>query len=407
MSAGSGPPGVEDPPVHVELRRVQLPLRTPHVTWSGRLDQREVVLVQVTLASGAVGWGECPSLPAPTYTADYTDAAWAVLRDVLVPDALRSGTGGRRPAPVVGSAMARAALDDAGADARARAGGVALVDRLAALAGSDPSAAGVGPTSDGPPADEPTTGDRAPGPVRRSVPTTTVLSGWGDLDELVERAGAAAAAGSVAVKLKLERDLDPVWAVRSTFPDLLLAVDLNGGYRPGADDDRLLELDRLGLAYVEQPYPAALGWSPLLDLRSRMDTPVALDESITDLASAEAALLLGAASILNVKPARVGGGDVAAAVLVACDRAGAGAFVGGLLETAVGRAHALAVAALPGCTLPTDLGPSSQYFEQDVAGPIERRPDGTLPVPSGPGLGLIPDPDRLEAVTVGHLAADR
>ena len=367
-----------DRPVQGELRRIRLPLLSPHATWNVELREREVILVRVELRSGAVGWGECPTLPTPAYTAEYTDGAWAMLRHVLLPALV----GAEPPAAgVVGHPMARGAVLDAVADARCRQAGRRLLDRLPLGTGEERSAT--------------------------SVPTTVVLSGWSDLDHLLTKAEAAVRVGAAAVKVKLGRDLDPLWALRSTFPGLLLAADLNGGYVETDDADRLAEIDRLGLAYLEQPFPAAGGWDDLLELRSSVETPIALDESIVDLASTQAALRLGAASILNVKPARVGGVAAAAEIVRECEQAGAGAFVGGMLETGIGRAHALTVAALPGCTLPTDLGPSSQYFDADITEPIERRPDGTLPVPTGPGMGREPDPDRLDAATVDRWVTPR
>lgn len=363
--------------VEVELRRVHLPLLQPHVTWAMELHEREVILVRVELDDGTAGWGECPTFPSPSYTPEYTDGAWPLLRDILLPalfDPLVR-------APVMGHAMAKGALLDAVADARQRAVGLAVADRLSPWAGQGDMAAGVA--------------------------TTTVVSGWTDLDDLMARAETAVRVGAALVKLKLGRDLDPLWALRSTFPAVLLAADLNGGYDHGNDQTLLAEIDRLGLAYVEQPYPAEDGLKDLIDLRGHFETPIALDESIVGLPSAQAALMLGAASILNIKPARLGGAIEAAAAVQECEQAGAGAFVGGMLETGVGRAHALAVAALPGCTLPTDLGPSSQYFVEDLTDPIERNADGTLRVPTGPGIGVVPDPERLEAATVDRFVLCR
>ncbi len=365
--------------VEFELRRVRLPLLRRHVTWLVELHHREVILVRAALGDGTTGWGECPTFPSPSYTSEYTDGAWAVLRDILLPALLEQWA----QTPVVGHAMARGALLDAIADARHRAAGLAAGDW------SKPWTGGGG--------------------LAASVPTTTVVSGWADLDDLMARAEAGVRAGASLIKLKLGRDTDPLWAVRSTFPAVLLAADLNGGYdhRYVADRDRLAEIDRLGLAYVEQPYAAGGGWADLIDLRGHFETPIALDESIVDLPSAQAALMLGAASILNIKPARVGGTAAAAGLISECEKTGAGAFVGGMLETGVGRAHALTVAALPGCTLPTDLGPSGQYFADDLTDPIERNADGTLPVPTGPGIGVVPDLDRLEAATVDRFMLRR
>ena len=67
------------------------------------------------------------------------------------------------------------------------------------------------------------------------------------------------------------------------------------------------------------------------------------------------------------------------------------------LETGVGRALNLALAAMPGFTLPGDTSASARYFEQDLTQPFELASDGTMAVPSEPGIGVTPLPDRLLA----------
>jgi O-succinylbenzoate synthase len=73
-----------------------------------------------------------------------------------------------------------------------------------------------------------------------------------------------------------------------------------------------------------------------------------------------------------------------------------------MLETGLGRAVNLAIAALPGCTLPPDLGPSARYFARDITPAFEDR-DGTMDVPTGPGLGTEPLEETLDQVTVNQL----
>ena len=71
-----------------------------------------------------------------------------------------------------------------------------------------------------------------------------------------------------------------------------------------------------------------------------------------------------------------------------------------MLETGIGRATNLALAALPGFTLPGDTSASARYFADDITEPFEIAADGTMAVPDGPGIGVTPRPDRLEATTV-------
>jgi O-succinylbenzoate synthase len=75
-------------------------------------------------------------------------------------------------------------------------------------------------------------------------------------------------------------------------------------------------------------------------------------------------------------------------------------WCGGMLETGVGRALNLSLAALPGFTLPGDTSASARYFDEDLTAPFELAPDGTMAVPTGPGIGVEPRPDRLRACLI-------
>ena len=128
-----------------------------------------------------------------------------------------------------------------------------------------------------------------------------------------------------------------------------------------------------------------------------LHTPLCLDESITSARDAADAIALGACSIVNIKPGRVGGYLEARRIHDVCRASGVPVWCGGMLETGVGRAANLALASLPGFTLPADLSASDRYFRRDVTTPFTLA-DGHLAVPSGPGIGVTPDPDVLHAV---------
>jgi O-succinylbenzoate synthase len=74
-------------------------------------------------------------------------------------------------------------------------------------------------------------------------------------------------------------------------------------------------------------------------------------------------------------------------------------WCGGMLETGIGRAVNLALAALPGFRLPGDTSASRRYFHDDLTDPFEMAADGTMPVPAGVGIGVEPRPERLQACT--------
>jgi O-succinylbenzoate synthase len=202
------------------------------------------------------------------------------------------------------------------------------------------------------------------------------------------------------IKLKVEPgwDVEPVRAVREQFgDDLLLQVDANTAYTL-ADAPHLALLDAFDLLLIEQPLDEEdlLGHAKLAQ---QIATPVCLDESIISARVAEAAIELGACAIVNIKPGRVGGYLEARRVHDVCAAHGVPVWCGGMLETGIGRAANVALAALPNFTLPGDTSASSRYFATDITEPFVLD-DGRLRVPLGPGIGVEPVADVLKELTV-------
>jgi O-succinylbenzoate synthase len=178
-------------------------------------------------------------------------------------------------------------------------------------------------------------------------------------------------------------------------PDVLLQVDANAAYTL-ADARHLARLDDFDLLLIEQPL-ADDDLRQHAELARLLRTPICLDESITSSRAAADAIALGACRIVNVKPGRVGGLLEARRVHDVCVANGVPVWCGGMLETGVGRAANLALASLPGFTLPADLSASARYFRQDITTPFVLS-DGHLSVPSGPGLGVTPDEAVLDGL---------
>jgi O-succinylbenzoate synthase len=367
--------------VAVELVRVRLPLRRSLASAHGTESVREVVLVRAVDGDGAEGWGECSALEAPTYSGEYTDGAWAVLRDHLVPALLRYEATGRISGGITGHPMAEAAVSGAQLDLVLRVRGVPMADTLAAMVGRSESA---------------------------GLSWTAVLGLAVDLDRTREEAAAAVAAGAGALKLKIRPSAGcerVIAALIEDFPALPVAVDANGSFWhdrgqvpaiASAPDPTPSPPRR----YVEQPLAAddLLGHAELARV---LAVPIALDESIDGAGSMATAEHLDACDLLNLKPARLGGISAALELFADAERRPA-AFLGGMLETGVGRATALAVGVAAGLDA-TDLGPSSWYFDDDLTDPIERGADGLMHAPEGPGIGVTPRPDRLAQVVVDRL----
>ena len=355
---------------HVTLHRLRLPLATPFRRASGTEKYREVLLVEA-VGDEFFGWGECVAEAEPTYSPEYVESASYVIEKFLLPrvgtQKMRATDLASRFSGIKGHAMAKAGIEAAMLDAECRKFGESFAERLGA------------------------TRDRVPAGVAVGMQPT--------VGELVDTVGAYVAEGYQRVKLKIEpgNDVKPVAAVREAFPNLALQVDANGSYTTD-DAHHLAQLDAFELLLIEQP----LGDDDFLghaELARHLRTPICLDESITSARACERALTMGACSVVNLKAARVGGLIEALRVHTICVDRGVDLWCGGMLETGVGRAMNLALAALPGFTLPGDLSATNRYFDRDITEPTELI-DGQLTVPTGPGIGVDVDREFLAASTI-------
>jgi o-succinylbenzoate synthase len=355
----------------VELRLVGLPLVRPFRTSFGTSTEKLCVLAKVETDDG-VGWGECVADEEAGFSPEWNGSVWSAIEDFLAPALLRAGDVSVGDldgvfAFVRGNRMAKATLVNAVLDAELRARG----ESLAAYVGADKDAVACG--------------------VSVGIAATT--------EELRTQVDGYLAEGYRRIKLKIEPGLDVerVAAIRADHPDILLSVDANAAYAP-EHVGVFRELDELDLLMIEQP----LDHEDLVlhaDLQSQLRTAVCLDESIRGTADAAAAIRLGACRIVNIKQGRVGGVPEAKRVHDVCAGAGVPVWCGGMLETGIGRATNLAVAAMPNFSLPGDTSASARYFHEDLTEPFVMASDGTMAVPQRPGIGVEPLPARLKACT--------
>lgn len=363
----------------VELVRVAMPLVAPFRTSFGVEVSRDVLLVRVDL-DGATGWAECVAGDDPYYSSEYVEAAADVLRRYLVPALRAAAAGGAlHPAAVApalarvkGHRMAKAALETAVLDAWLRRREVSLAAFLGATAADVPCGVSVG--------------------IMDSIP------------QLLAAVEGYLAEGYVRIKLKIEPgwDVEPVRAVRERFgAGVLLQVDANTAYTL-RDAPTLARLDPFDLLLIEQPLDEE-DLRGHAELARRVLTPICLDESIVSARAAADAIALGACAIVNIKPGRVGGYLESRRIHDVCAAHGVPVWCGGMLETGIGRAANLALAALPGFTLPGDTSASRRYYATDVTAPFELA-GGRIAVPTGPGIGIDPLPDVLATVTTAREA---
>ncbi|MGQ0824186.1 MAG: o-succinylbenzoate synthase [Actinomycetota bacterium] len=347
----------------VELVHVRMPLVRPFATVHGVTRAKDSLLVRVVY-DGVEGWGECAVETEPGYTGETLDGARVALREYLVPRVFA----GRDLGNGRGNEFARSAFECALLDAQLHAAQVSLASHI--------------------------------GGVRDHVTAGVAIGLHDDIGALRALAAEYVAQGYTRLKLKIVpgRDIEPVAAVRDEVgPDVAIAVDANGSYSFEAAM-QLAALDAFGLQCIEQPLsPDAFEAHALL--AAGLVPPLCLDESITSAPLAELAISLGACGMVNVKPGRVGGIEAARAVHDACRIRAVPVLIGGMLETGIGRAVNIALASLPGFTETGDCSASDRYFADDLTEPFGLE-GGTLAVPTGPGIGVVPRAEVLRAQTV-------
>jgi O-succinylbenzoate synthase len=356
----------------IELRRVAMPLVRPFRTSFGVENDRDILLVRVETDAGE-GWGECVAGIEPRYSPEFVEGAQHVIEHFFAPvllaqPSITAADVARSLAVFEGHPMAKAAVEMAVLDAELRAAGVSFAAHLGAVRDRVPAGVSVGITD--------------------------------DVDTLLEQVAGYVDDGYLRVKLKIEPglDIERVRAVRDRFGgDLLLQVDANAAYSV-EDGGHLAELDEFDLLLIEQPLPPddVAGHAVLA---RQVRTPICLDESVTSARIARDCIDRGATAIVNIKAGRVGGYLEAVRVHDVCAAAGVPVWCGGMLETGLGRAANLALAALPNFTLPGDTSASARYWATDLTEPFLLGDDGHIAVPAGPGLGVEPLPDVLAAVT--------
>lgn len=360
----------------ITLYHLRMPLRSPFETSFGRAYERECILLEVR-SEGLTGYGECVADRSPGYAYETTGTAWHILRDFLIPAVLGQDIAGpedfqRRVAAVRGHPMAKAGLELALWDLQGKREGRSLRELL----GGERTRVEVGVSVGIQPSPE---------------ELVKVVAGY--LDQ---------GYGRIKIKIKPGRDVADTQAVRRAFPDIRLQVDANSAYTLETAT-ALYPLDDLNLLLIEQPLAEDDLWDHSW-LQAQFKTPICLDESIHSPRHARQALEMGACRVINIKQGRVGGLTNAVTIHDLCRERGVPVWCGGMLETGVGRAANLALASLPGFTLPGDISATDRYYEQDIT--RERfvlNPDSTIDVPDGPGLGVSIDPTALERFTLVKL----
>ncbi|MEP6924469.1 MAG: o-succinylbenzoate synthase [Pyrinomonadaceae bacterium] len=346
----------------IELIEIKMPLVHFFETSFGRTTERQIILVKITDSDGTIGWGECTAGETPSYSEEWTESAWWVLKDILAPRILGAEIEAASQIweilkPVRGNRMAKAALETSVWDLEAKKFGIPLWQHL--------------------------------GGVNREIACGVSIGIQDSVEQLCSKIQIELDAGYQRIKIKIKPgwDVNVVKKVREKFGSILLMGDANSAYT--LDDIALFqEMDEYGLMMFEQP----LAHDDMIDhsiLQKLIKTPVCLDESIHSPADAQKAIDISACQIINVKLGRVGGHAEAKRLEQIARANQIPIWCGGMLESGIGRAHNIALQTLPGFTLPGDVSASKRYWHEDIIEPaVETTANGTIIAPASPGIGF-------------------
>lgn len=361
----------------ITLRETHLPLLEPFHTAHGVEHKRRILLTHLEDTDGATAWGECVALATKGYSEETIDTAWTYLQETIAPKILgHEFTHPNQVYPlfendIENHQMACAAIEMPCWALVAEKTGQSLARMLGAR--------------------------------RKHVATGIALGLHESPEALVAKVGHAIKQGYTRIKIKIQpgADIEYLSALREAFGmDLPLMVDANGEYT--LDDlDHLKQLDTFGLMMIEQPL-ASDDITHHATLQAQMNTPICLDESILSLAHAQDMIAQDSGRIINIKPGRVGGLLPAMQIHDLCTKNDIPVWCGGMLESGIGRAYNVALAAKENFTLPGDLSPSKRYWARDIVTPEwEMNAHGMVDVPMAiPGLGVEIDKYFIESLTV-------
>jgi O-succinylbenzoate synthase len=353
---------------HLQIDLVRLPFLTPFTTSFGTETERNALILRYTKGD-VVAYSECVTSKDPLYSYEDNSTALHIIRRYLVkmmkdePSPAEFTEKARR---IRGHNMAKSAVEMLLWDLQSKLSGIPLYKAL----GGSKGFAEVG-----------------------------ISIGMSSPERMASLVQDALARGYRRIKVKIEkgREYEIIRTIRDRFPSIPLSADANSCYRLG-DLQILKKLDNFNLVYLEQP----LQEDDILDhsrLAKELSTPICLDESITSVERARQAFEIGAAAVVNIKPGRLGGLTESLRVARLAMENGIHTWVGGMLETGIGRSFNVSLASSSLVDYPGDTSPNDKYFARDIVTNPFKMTDGMIKPNDGPGIGVQVDEPYLKTCT--------
>lgn len=374
----SKPPVIES----IDAILVDLPTIRAHKLAMTTMSRQTLVIVQLRTSDGLTGLGEATTIGGLAYGEQSPEGIKLSIDTYLAPllvgqDATRIQAAMRRiDASVQGNSFARSAVETALLDAH----GQRLGQPIHALLG---------------------------GAVREALPVLWTLASGDAARDVAEGKALIESRRHQVFKLKIgsrawREDVAHVEAIRRGLgDDVLLTCDVNQAWDEPTAVQGIAALEAIGVGLIEQPV-ARRNRRALARLTQRFDVPIMADEAVHDAIDAFDLAATAAADVYALKISQAGGLWPTLRACAVADAAGVGIYGGTLLEGSIGSIAAAHVfAACPQLSWGTELfGPLLLTDDVVTARPVYR--DFQLVLPTGPGLGLQLDADKLE-----HYRRDR
>ncbi|MEH7074662.1 o-succinylbenzoate synthase [Neobacillus drentensis] len=354
----------------IELNVIEMPLKDPFLTHLGAVNIREGIIIKITNSDGVSGYGEGVAFSTPWYTEETVKTSLHMLTDFLIPILQKNPIDHPSQASRLFSSLRRNNMAKAAIE-------TALWD-LYAKSHSQPLSKTLG-------------GTRSAIPAGVVVATDSATKALAQIDQYLQEGYQR-----VKVKINPKQDYSFLSEIRRFFPDLPLMADANSAYKL-TDLERIKALDDFNLLMIEQP----LAYDDILEhsfLQKEIKTPICLDESICSYDDALKAIEFGCCKVINIKVGRVGGLYEAKRIHDYCFEQGVPVWCGGMIEFGISRAHNIALASLPGFSIPGDISSSNRFWEEDIITPEVNVQNGLVAVPTSPGIGFKLNKKRLQEV---------
>jgi o-succinylbenzoate synthase len=360
----------------VELYIIQMPLKSPFITHLGAVTHREGIIVKIIDHDGRSGLGEGVAFSTPWYTEETVTTSLHIITDILIPllkkyPIERPEEAAQLFKSIRRNHMAKAALE------------TALWDLYAKQHSSPLSVILDGTRS-----------IIASGVV---VATNSPANAINQIEQYLEEGYQR-----IKVKINPKQDYSFLAEIRKEYPQLPIMADANSSYTL-QDIDRLKALDEFNLLMIEQP----LAQDDIIEhavLQKEIRTPICLDESIVSFDDAKKAIELGSCQVINIKVGRLGGLYEAKQIHDYCLAKQIPVWCGGMIEFGISRAHNIALASLPGFTIPGDISASNRFWEEDIILPEVQVENGYIKVPAEPGIGFSLNEKRLQETLLSKRA---